>query len=140
LRAREELDRPGAEPGVDGVDEVESGAAAVKPRKGHEMPCYRQVRFGRYPDWLPVISKMKVTEADTVLAGARLALPLAVADLVDGIAFGAIAAGLGAGWLEATTMSATAYSGSAQYATLTIVRDGGSLAWVLAAVVGLNAR
>ena len=93
------------------------------------MSCYRQV-----------ISKMKVTEPDTVLAGARLALPLAVADLVDGIAFGAIAAGLGAGWLEATTMSATAYSGSAQYATLTIVRDGGSLAWVLAAVVGLNAR
>jgi 4-azaleucine resistance transporter AzlC len=83
---------------------------------------------------------MEVTERETVATGVRLALPFAAADFLDGVAFGVIAAGIGVGALQAIVMSATAFSGSAQFASLTVLRDEGSLAAVLAAVVALNAR
>ena len=75
-----------------------------------------------------------------MLAGARAAAPLALGDLIDGVAFGAVANGLGIGLLKATLMSLSAFSGSAQYAALTVLRDHGSVAAVLLAVVALNAR
>jgi predicted branched-subunit amino acid permease len=83
---------------------------------------------------------MMVTRPDTVSTGMRLALPIAAADFVDGVAFGVVAVGLGVGALQAIVLSATAFSGSAQFASLTVIDDHGSLLAVLAAVVALNAR
>lgn len=76
----------------------------------------------------------------TVTTGIRLAAPFAAADLLDGIAFGVVAGGLGVPALRATVLSATAFSGSAQFASLTVLGDHGSLLAVLAVVVALNAR
>ena len=70
----------------------------------------------------------------------RLALPIAAADYVDGVAFGVVAVALGVDALQAILLSATAFSGSAQYASLTVTGDHGSLLAALAAVAALNAR
>jgi hypothetical protein len=45
-----------------------------------------------------------------------------------------IAAGIGVGAVEATVMSATAFSGSAQFASLTVVGEHGGLLAILAAL------
>jgi predicted branched-subunit amino acid permease len=79
-------------------------------------------------------------EEVTKLDGVRLALPFAAADLLDGVAFGVVAAGLGVGAAKAIALSATAFSGSAQFAALTVIGDHGKAFAVLAAVVALNAR
>jgi branched chain amino acid efflux pump len=81
-----------------------------------------------------------VTKDPSVATGVKLALPIAAADTLDGIAFGVIAAGIGLAPVPSIVMSATAFSGSAQFAALTVLGDRGSLAAILAAVVALNSR
>lgn len=76
----------------------------------------------------------------TKLQGLRAAVPFATADVLDGVAFGVVAAGLGVAAPKAITLSATAFSGSAQFAALTVLGDHGSVFALLAAVVALNAR
>src|SRR5215831_2426087 len=75
-----------------------------------------------------------------VTRGAGLALPFAAADALDGAAFGAIAAGIGLGVAAPTAMSLVAFSGSAQFAALTVLTQHGGLVSVVVAVVALNAR
>jgi predicted branched-subunit amino acid permease len=81
-----------------------------------------------------------VDTAPTKADGLRAVLPFAAADLVDGVAFGVVAAGLGVAGSHAIALSATAFSGSAQFAALTVLGDHGSVFALLAAVVALNAR
>jgi 4-azaleucine resistance transporter AzlC len=75
-----------------------------------------------------------------VTQGATLALPFAAADAVDGAAFGAIAAGIGLGVAAPTAMSLLAFSGSAQFAALTVLTQHGGLLSIVVAVLALNAR
>jgi 4-azaleucine resistance transporter AzlC len=75
-----------------------------------------------------------------VTRGACLALPFAAADALDGAAFGAIAAGIGLGVAAPTAMSLVAFSGSAQFAALTVLTQHGGLFSVVVAVAALNAR
>lgn len=65
--------------------------------------------------------------------------PIAVADVVDGLAFGALAVAV-MGHVAPIVMSLTAFSGSAQYAMLAVVRGNGTLAAALLAAAALNAR
>ena len=81
-----------------------------------------------------------VTDDARIIDGARLAAPFAAADFLDGVAFGVVAVGLGVGAVQATVLSATAFSGSAQFASLTVLGDHGSLLAILVAVIALNAR
>jgi branched chain amino acid efflux pump len=89
---------------------------------------------------LPFQIMKTVTDESRVIDGARLAAPFVAADFLDGVAFGVVAVGLGVGAVQATVISATAFSGSAQFASLTVVGDHGSLLAILAAVTALNAR
>jgi 4-azaleucine resistance transporter AzlC len=73
-------------------------------------------------------------------AGARAALPLAVAVGIFGISFGVLARSAGFGAVAPVVMSATTFAGSAQFAAVSIVRDGGGLAAATTAAVLLNAR
>ena len=72
--------------------------------------------------------------------GVRIALPLALAPLLFGAAFGVLAldAGLGAG--GAIAMSATTFAGSAQFAAAAILDGGGGAAAAIVAALLLNAR
>ena len=75
-----------------------------------------------------------------VTQGVKLGLPFAAADVVDGAAFGAIASAIGLGVVAPTAMSLIAFSGSAQFAALTVLAQHGGLISVVIAVVALNSR
>jgi len=77
---------------------------------------------------------------NAVTRGIRRGLPFACADWLDGVAFGAVAAGFGLGVVAPTVLSATAFSGTAQFAALTVLGQHGGLVSVLVAVAALNAR
>ena len=74
------------------------------------------------------------------LAGARAAMPFALATFVLGISFGVLARSLGWGTVAPIIFSVIAFSGSAQFAVAAVLGDGGgALAAIIAAVL-LNAR
>jgi 4-azaleucine resistance transporter AzlC len=72
--------------------------------------------------------------------GVRAALPLAPGPLFFGAAFGVFADAAGMGAVAATAMSATTFAGSAQFAAVSVLHAGGTLAAAIAAAVFLNAR
>ncbi len=72
--------------------------------------------------------------------GARVVAPLAVAVLGFGISFGLLARTAGMGWLAPIVMSATTFAGSAQFAAVSILGAGGTVAAAVTAAVLLNAR
>ena len=72
--------------------------------------------------------------------GARAVAPLAVAVVGFGVSFGLLARSAGMGWLAPIAMSATTFAGSAQFAAVSILGAGGTVAAAVAAAVLLNAR
>ena len=72
--------------------------------------------------------------------GVRAALPLAIAPLLFGAAFGVLALDAGLGAAGALVMSATTFAGSAQFAAASILEDGGGAAAATVAALLLNAR
>jgi 4-azaleucine resistance transporter AzlC len=79
-------------------------------------------------------------QTSRVRHGVRAALPLAVAPLLFGAAFGVLALDAGMGAAGAVAMSATTFAGSAQFAAATILDDGGGAAAAIVAALLLNAR
>jgi 4-azaleucine resistance transporter AzlC len=73
---------------------------------------------------------------DGVVAG----LPLALAPLLFGAAFGVLAVDAGMGWPSALVMSATTFAGSAQFAAASILDTGGGALAAIVAALLLNAR
>jgi predicted branched-subunit amino acid permease len=72
--------------------------------------------------------------------GARAVGPLAVAVVGFGISFGVLARAVGFGWLAPIVMSTTTFAGSAQFASVSVLGDGGTVAAAVAAALLLNAR
>lgn len=72
--------------------------------------------------------------------GVRAVLPLSVAVLGFGVAFGVLATSIGMGNLAPIVMSATTFAGSAQFAAASVLADGGAVAAAIAAGLLLNAR
>lgn len=72
--------------------------------------------------------------------GVRAAAPLAVAVAAFGVSFGLLARAGGWGVLAPIAMSATTFAGSAQFAALSVLGDGGSVGAAVAAALLLNAR
>jgi 4-azaleucine resistance transporter AzlC len=85
-----------------------------------------------------------VTERDarpsTLRDGARAVGPYAIAVLGFGISFGVLARASGFGTVAPVVMSATTFAGSAQFAAVSIVGDGGTIGAAIAAALLLNAR
>src|ERR671920_354387 len=73
-------------------------------------------------------------------AGARAALPFALATFVLGISFGVLARSLEWGTLAPIVFSVITFSGSAQFAVAAVLGDGGGAAAAIVAAVLLNAR
>jgi 4-azaleucine resistance transporter AzlC len=72
--------------------------------------------------------------------GARAAAPLAIAVFAFGISFGLLARATGWGWLPPIVMSATTFAGSAQFAAVSVLGAGGTVAAGVSAALLLNAR
>lgn len=66
--------------------------------------------------------------------------PLAVAVVGFGISFGVLARAAGFGWLAPIVMSGTTFAGSAQFAAVSVLADGGTVAAAVGAALLLNAR
>jgi 4-azaleucine resistance transporter AzlC len=72
--------------------------------------------------------------------GARAVGPFAIAVLGFGISFGVLARAAGFDTLPSIVMSATTFAGSAQFAAVSVLGDGGTVASAVAAALLLNAR
>jgi 4-azaleucine resistance transporter AzlC len=72
--------------------------------------------------------------------GVRQTVPLGVAVLGFGVSFGVLARAAGFGVLAPIVMSATTFAGSAQFAAVSVLGEGGSVAAAVAAAILLNAR
>jgi 4-azaleucine resistance transporter AzlC len=72
--------------------------------------------------------------------GAKAVAPLAIAVVGFGISFGVLARAAGFGWLAPIVMSGTTFAGSAQFAAVSVLGDGGTVAAAVTAALLLNAR
>jgi 4-azaleucine resistance transporter AzlC len=72
--------------------------------------------------------------------GARAAAPLAIAVFAFGVSFGLLARTQGWGWVAPIAMSATTFAGSAQFAAISVLGAGGTVAAAVASALLLNAR
>ena len=72
--------------------------------------------------------------------GARLIAPVAVAATAFSISFGVLARAAGMGTVGPIAMSATTFGGSAQFAAVSVLHDGGGAAAAIVAAVLLNVR
>jgi 4-azaleucine resistance transporter AzlC len=81
-----------------------------------------------------------VTTRPTIRDGVRAALPLAPSPILFGLSFGVLADATGFGSAAAVVMSATTFSGAAQFASISVLDAGGTLAAAILAAVFLNAR
>lgn len=87
-----------------------------------------------------MVSDCSRHDEGSYLAGARAAMPLAVATIVLGMSFGILARSLGWGVVAPVVFSVIAFSGSAQFAVAAVLgAGGGALAAIVAAVL-LSAR
>jgi 4-azaleucine resistance transporter AzlC len=74
------------------------------------------------------------------LAGARAVLPLALATGAMGISFGVLAYASGWGMVAPIVFSVIAFSGTAQFAVVSVLGGGGGVVPAIVAAVLLNAR
>jgi 4-azaleucine resistance transporter AzlC len=72
--------------------------------------------------------------------GARRIAPIAVAASAFGVSFGILARTAGFDWSAAIVMSATTFAGSAQFAVVSTLDTGGTVAAAIVAAILLNAR
>ena len=75
-----------------------------------------------------------------VAAGARAVLPIALAATVFGVSYGILAREAGMGIAAPIVMSFTTFAGSAQFASASVLEQGGALAASIVAAVLLNLR
>ena len=80
-----------------------------------------------------------VGERGTVLAGVRAGLPFALPTFVLGVSFGVLARPV-MGPVAPIVMSLTTFAGSAQFAAISILNAGGTLAAAVVAAILLNVR
>ncbi len=72
--------------------------------------------------------------------GMRAAIGLAPSPVLFGLAFGVLAKASGFGAVAAVVMSATTFAGAAQFASVSVLEAGGTIAAAVLAAVFLNAR
>jgi 4-azaleucine resistance transporter AzlC len=72
--------------------------------------------------------------------GVRAALPLAPSPILFGLSYGVLADATGFGGAAAVVMSATTFAGAAQFASISVLDAGGTVAAAILAAIFLNAR
>jgi 4-azaleucine resistance transporter AzlC len=76
----------------------------------------------------------------SIVAGARAVLPIAIAAGAFGVSFGILAREAGMGVVAPLVFSLTTFAGSAQFAAVSVLDQGGALAAAVVAAVLLNLR
>ncbi|HUG64864.1 MAG TPA: AzlC family ABC transporter permease [Gaiellaceae bacterium] len=80
------------------------------------------------------------TASPRIRDGVRRALPLAPSPVLFGLSFGVLADATGFGAVAAVVMSATTFAGAAQFASVSVLDAGGTVAAAILAAIFLNAR
>jgi 4-azaleucine resistance transporter AzlC len=80
------------------------------------------------------------TGTSSVLDGVKAALPLSPGPVLFGLSFGILADTAGFGAAAAVAMSATTFAGAAQFAAVSVLDAGGTVAAAILAAAFLNAR
>ena len=89
----------------------------------------------------PFVSELSIhTPPSGYRAGLRAVAPLLPAVLAFGVSFGVLADAAGMGGTASIVMSLTTFAGSAQFAAVSVLGAGGTVAAAIAAAVLLNAR
>ena len=78
--------------------------------------------------------------APRIRDGMRAAIPLAPSPILFGLSYGVLADATGFGAAAAVVMSATTFAGAAQFASVSVLDSGGTVAAAVLAAVFLNAR
>ena len=78
--------------------------------------------------------------AEGLLAGARAGVPFAIAGGLLAVSFGIVAKGAGLSQLAAILMSAIVFAGSAQFAAVAILAQGGAVGAAVVAAALMNSR
>jgi 4-azaleucine resistance transporter AzlC len=78
--------------------------------------------------------------APRIRDGMRAALPLAPSPILFGLSYGVLADATGFGAAAAVVMSATTFAGASQFASVSVLDAGGTVAAAVLAAVFLNAR
>lgn len=78
--------------------------------------------------------------APRIRDGVRAALPLTPSPILFGLSYGVLADATGFGAAAAVVMSATTFAGAAQFASVSVLDAGGTVAAAVLAAVFLNAR
>src|SRR5438132_14149482 len=73
------------------------------------------------------------------LTGARMMAPVGLGDLLDGVAFGVVAAA-SMGSVAPVVMSVLGFSGTAQFATASVLGQHGTLVAAAVAALAVNSR
>ena len=81
-----------------------------------------------------------MNRTDSYVAGMKAIAPLCVAVAFFGVTFGVLADQAGMGAAAAVVMSLTTFAGSAQFAAVSVMNAGGTLAAAVAAALLLNGR
>src|SRR6478672_2825275 len=123
------------------------GPTSCWPRRS-TCPSALLIARSQRPDWLAVAPRGRVSgvtlsslaSSPTARAGARDALPFAAAGFMVAISFGISARSAGMPGLAAIAMSAFVYAGSAQFAAVAILSQGGSVIAAVLAAMLMNAR
>jgi 4-azaleucine resistance transporter AzlC len=83
---------------------------------------------------------VETRSAPRIRDGVRAAIPLAPSPILFGLSFGVLAEAAGVGVVTAVVMSATTFAGAAQFAAVSVLDVGGTVAAAVLAAVFLNAR
>ena len=89
---------------------------------------------------IPCREPRTALERAELARGARAVLPIAVAAVLFGVSFGVLARDAGMGVAAPIVMSFTTFAGSAQFAAVGVLEQGGALAAAIVAAVLLNLR
>ena len=83
---------------------------------------------------------VEARSAPRVRDGVRAALPLTPSPILFGLSFGVLAKAAGVGAVAAVVMSATTFAGASQFAAVSVLDAGGTIAAAVTAAIFLNAR
>jgi 4-azaleucine resistance transporter AzlC len=92
-------------------------------------------------DTSTIMTELPATRTrSSIVAGARAVLPIAIAALAFGVSFGILARDAGMGVVAPLVFSLTTFAGSAQFAAVSVLDQGGALVAAIVAAVLLNLR
>ena len=123
------------------INRISKGSYPTEATRARGGPLLGRARTGGIDrEFLGVLGENTSSPAEAFVAGAKAIVPVLLALLPFGLAFGATATGSGLSAVEALGMSVFVFAGAAQLAAVPLLSAGASVAVVLLTVLVVNLR